>query len=471
MIPHRLLSFCILFASASPVWSGVNVVRSMPDFYQPGQTVEITLEVSVSGTGPTGLIVEEAVPAGWTLAAATPPQSSLKEGKIGWVLFDAAGVKQQILVYSLSVPVSESGIKTFSGTAKFLDSGTQQILSIGGDSILSSTALPTPVPTPPPGGAVEVERILPDGYKPGESVRITLEITIGGGGPVGLIVEEQIPSGWSLVSAQPQASSQQTGRIGWVLFDAVGVSSQVIIYTLSVPQGESGEKPFLGTVKYLEGTMQRTLTIGGDAWLSSSEIAPPPITPTPTPAVGPPPVVPSYRNTLDRGNMDENEVQVIAGTFAVLQPALTDITSVLPAGGEALGTGGNALRFIVQPGQGSLLLFGTSHPVAADTKALTRVCVWSNNPSAQIFVGLIETDANGNLTGSDLGMDQLMQSSVMTKAWRRITALHECQSGFVVPFVQVVGNIMSSEVYIDNVEVYIIQKDAIYSGEFLGVDR
>jgi len=196
------------------------------------------------------------------------------------------------------------------------------------------------------------------------------------------------------------------------------------------------------------------------------------LVPTPTPpVVGPPPVVPAYRNTLDGNDWETNGIQEIAGTFAGLAPARIDITGEVPIGDRALGTRGNALRFSVQPEDGSLVLFGKNQPVASGGKSLARMCVWSSNASAQIFVGLIETDMEGNLTGSGLGMDQLTRTAVLTKTWRRITVLHECESGFVVPFVQVVGGLRSSEVYIDNVEVYVLQRDAVYSGGFLGVDR
>lgn len=95
------------------------------------------------------------------------------------------------------------------------------------------------------------------------------------------------------------------------------------------------------------------------------------------------------------------------------------------------------------------------------------MCVWVSNPSAQVFVGVIDTDGDGNLS-TDLGLDQLLTTATLNNKWRIISALHEPQSGFIIPVVQVVGNLMASEVYVDNIQLYVLQKGTWLSTDFLG---
>ncbi len=188
---------------------------------------------------------------------------------------------------------------------------------------------------------------------------------------------------------------------------------------------------------------------------------------TRTPVIPPAPTA-VYVNPIEGSTLEESDIMEIAGTFSGMPPALITITDILPADSEEFGVEGNALRITVQPGEGSLLFFSNAQPIEVPEKALVRASVWSSNPSAQVFVGLMDTDAEGNLTGAVLGMDQLLETQTLTKNWRIITAIHETQSGYVKPIVQVAGNVVSSEVYVDNIEVYLINKDAIYTGELLG---
>ncbi len=202
-----------------------------------------------------------------------------------------------------------------------------------------------------------------------------------------------------------------------------------------------------------------------------------PPTNTPTAPAGPTPTLPAgtiqplYRNSLEGADLTSNDALEIAGTFSGLTPASWLVTDVVPAGGESLGVQGNTLRITVQPGSGSLYLFSNAQPQAVPGKALVRITAWTSNPAAQVFAGIIDTDAAGNLVGTDLGMNQLTSTPVLTKSWRVVTALHESQTGYVKPFVQVAGGAAGSEVYIDNIEVYHLQPGLCYPAELLGVTR
>lgn len=208
---------------------------------------------------------------------------------------------------------------------------------------------------------------------------------------------------------------------------------------------------------------------------TNTPVAPPTATPTVPAAATPTPpsgtLQPLYNNGLDGADLAANDALEIAGTFSGLAPAVWLVTDVVPGGGESLGVQGNALRITVQPGAGSLYLFSHARAQEVPGKALVRVAAWTSNPAAQVFAGVIDTDANGNLVGTDLGMNQLTSTPVLTKTWRIVTALHESQTGYVKPFVQVAGGAAGSDVYIDNIQIYHLRPGQSYPAELLGVTR
>lgn len=191
---------------------------------------------------------------------------------------------------------------------------------------------------------------------------------------------------------------------------------------------------------------------------------------TPTPIVYPTVSEPTpvFNISIDNESIDSNNIWLIEGTFASLNHALVTVTDILPSGASLIGAEGNALRVSVKPGEGSLILFGRT-PIPTNKKALVRATVWSNNQFPSVITGLIDTDQNGNLSGDGIGMDQLNVSRKINKIWSRITSLHDSQTGYVLPFVQVTGGFGNSDVYIDNVEVYVLDENVNYSGRFLGV--
>ncbi len=194
----------------------------------------------------------------------------------------------------------------------------------------------------------------------------------------------------------------------------------------------------------------------------------PTFTPTPVPG-GPTPVqtpVASFTNTFDASDLVGNEIMEFPGTFSGLDPALTSIADVIPGGGEEFGVAGNAIRVSAQPGEGTLLLIGNT-PIPAPNKAVIRAAVYTSTPSAQVFIAIIDVDQNGNLS-TDLGLDQLLTTKTLHNRWGFVSAIHESQTGFVKPVVQVVGNITSCDVYVDNVEVFVLERDKLYPGRLFG---
>jgi len=89
--------------------------------------------------------------------------------------------------------------------------------------------------------------------------------------PSGLIVNEYVPLGWNLVSANPAYESYdaQIGLIKW-LFYSGSVQSCTITYTLAVPSSANGEKIFTGNIKY-NNPNHIEVPIGGDTKVSDTQ--------------------------------------------------------------------------------------------------------------------------------------------------------------------------------------------------------
>lgn len=110
---------------------------------------------------------------------------------------------------------------------------------------------------------VTVTRDLPDSATVGETFKVTLNIKVGKDVPAGVIIEEKLPEGLSLVSSSPEASVSGD-KIKWALYgDQVKDTS--IEYTLRAEKAGSAE--FNGSVTTILGTEK----ISGDSTLEISE--------------------------------------------------------------------------------------------------------------------------------------------------------------------------------------------------------
>ncbi len=189
-------------------------------------------------------------------------------------------------------------------------------------------------------------------------------------------------------------------------------------------------------------------------------------TPSPTPQATPTPLPtfcypvaeagPAYQNGFNNDDFSSNEVVEFPGTFAGLQPASANVTSVIPDADPGQGGEGNAVRVSVSPGQGTLIVLGTGAPVATDGLVFIRADIWASNADANLFLGLIDTNNAGDLGagGGSLGLEQQMTSALYNGHWGIIRAFHQSATGFVRPIIQVVGGVSPCDVYIDNVTVY-----------------
>lgn len=92
------------------------VIRNMVTHMAPGASYTVTLTMNVPMPAPSGIIIEEHYPAGWTaslLNNGTGVPATISGG-FKWLFF-GSGVQTQTITYNVNVPAGASGTATFSG--------------------------------------------------------------------------------------------------------------------------------------------------------------------------------------------------------------------------------------------------------------------------------------------------------------------------------------------------------------------
>ncbi len=100
--------------------------------------------------------------------------------------------------------------------------------------------------------AIKVDRNIASAVKPGETVDITITVKLEGEIPSSLIVTEDIPSGWTVESSDPEASPF-SGKIKWLLYGTSLKETTTLKYALKAPASFSESQAISGTWKTLSG--------------------------------------------------------------------------------------------------------------------------------------------------------------------------------------------------------------------------
>ncbi len=140
----QLLRIIVLLAGVLVLFAGVlqaqtvTGTRNLPDFYTPGETIEVSLDIRIDEDNvPTGLIINEVVPSGWILSNADPQNNSFNPGtgEIRWLFSDVENsVQDRVITYTLAVPAEETLLKSFNGELKYNNAETQTTDVIGGET-------------------------------------------------------------------------------------------------------------------------------------------------------------------------------------------------------------------------------------------------------------------------------------------------------------------------------------------------
>ncbi len=112
-------------------------------------------------------------------------------------------------------------------------------------------------------------RNLPDTYTAGTTFNATISFIADPNYPAtGVVITENFPPGWSIVSSNPNWSKYiaSSNSYKWLYFSSVPIGSFTITYTVRVPADASGQYAFSGTLN--DGWT--TKDIAGDTSISSA---------------------------------------------------------------------------------------------------------------------------------------------------------------------------------------------------------
>lgn len=119
----------------------VNATRSFSSAnYLPGQTLDVTLEIGISGDPmPSGIIINETIPENWQVISSNIPVNRfIPPSTYTWLEFSATGVPSSIVIrYTIQIPTDASGQQNFSGEVLYMDDGEMETVEIGGNTSIS----------------------------------------------------------------------------------------------------------------------------------------------------------------------------------------------------------------------------------------------------------------------------------------------------------------------------------------------
>ena len=195
-----------------------SVTRDLPSGAQTaGSTITVSLDVTVGSA--TYYLIDEEVPTGWTVTSASGDGDyTTAPGHIFWTKL--SGVTDTTLTYTVTIPADAAGDYTFAGT--YVMEGMTAEATIGGETTVNVGVGPTPTPTPSPTPTPTptptpqaVTRDLPAGTQTAGST-ITVSLAVVTGGADVYMIDEQVPSGWTVTSASGDGDYTTTpGHIFW----------------------------------------------------------------------------------------------------------------------------------------------------------------------------------------------------------------------------------------------------------------
>lgn len=137
---------CILALSFFATYSlnasvSVNATRSFSSpTYLPGQIIDVTLEIGISGTPmPSGVIINETIPENWQIISSNLPINKFTPpSTYSWLEFNATGVPSSIIIrYTAQIPGNAAGIQNFTGEVLYMDQGEMKTTAIAGQTSIS----------------------------------------------------------------------------------------------------------------------------------------------------------------------------------------------------------------------------------------------------------------------------------------------------------------------------------------------
>ena len=227
--------------------SGGSVVRSLPRYYLPPQSLTVALTVTpaedVAAQG-----IDDVFPFGWTVDPASVTgggQVLTNERKVRWLFLD--GLPRD-LTYTITPPGDATGEARFAGQGSF-------------DEVTSLTSGSTNIPLQPGGTAT---RSLPAYFVPVLPLVVVVEV-VTDTNVVFLTVLDTPPAGWRADAISHGGSFDATnGIVRWIM--EAGASPTALTYRAWPPEAATDSGQFDGTA-YFDG---RAMPVTGDTNLPAN---------------------------------------------------------------------------------------------------------------------------------------------------------------------------------------------------------
>ena len=181
-----------------------------------GSTVTFTLTVANAGPSiATGVAVTDQLPSGYSFVSSSPSQGAYSNGTGIWTVgtVNASGTA----TLTINATVLASG--PYANTAQVTAAGETDLDSTPNNNLAAEDDQATDTPTPSPRADLRVNKaVTPD--NPAIGANATFTVTVSNNGPsaaTGVVVTDQLPSGYTFVSSSASQGTYNSGTGIWTV--------------------------------------------------------------------------------------------------------------------------------------------------------------------------------------------------------------------------------------------------------------
>ena len=220
---------------------GASMSHQTAAHYSAGGVVSVTNRLNYTGQL-LSLLWRPRLPSGWTLISSSGDGSpEARSDEIVWVgSLPASPIN---LVYTVRVPRVEAGSKQIGGEVEFE--------FLGMTNPATQSAAPGPLVLELSGqepGGVSILHESASDYSAGGGITVTNHFSYAGQ-LLSLLWRPRLPAGWALTNVSGDGNPEMNlGEIVWT--GSLPASSIRLVYTVAIPEGESGSKPIRGEVEF-----------------------------------------------------------------------------------------------------------------------------------------------------------------------------------------------------------------------------
>jgi len=233
-----MLVISLVFAIPSASAADITADRAIsPITVAPGETFTVTVTVTLVGVY--GAVLEENVPAGWTITEVDNAGATYNAGDTSWLWSGGPHTDTKTVVYDVTVPV-DAVINTYTISGDVLatiGSTIGPFAVTGNDQVTVSTA------------TIAGDRVI-DPLKVVSDDTFTVTVTVTMTGAVyGPILDEAVPAGWTVTEVDNAGATYNPSDTSWLWSGGPYSGTMTVMYNVTVPDGtDDGMYPVTGEV-------------------------------------------------------------------------------------------------------------------------------------------------------------------------------------------------------------------------------